>query len=70
MKRKLCIAIAMCGNSKTVMLDEPTAGMDPAARRALWDMILKQKEGTPCFYILNIRNNKRVYGKKDILNKF
>ncbi|GJQ88078.1 hypothetical protein Trydic_g13091 [Trypoxylus dichotomus] len=45
MKRKLCVAIAMCGRSKIVILDEPTAGMDPAARRALWDMILNQKAG-------------------------
>lgn len=44
MKRKLSVAIALCGNSKVCMLDEPTAGMDPAARRALWDMIKKQKE--------------------------
>ncbi|KAK9731140.1 ABC transporter [Popillia japonica] len=44
MKRKLSVAIAMCGRSKIVMLDEPTAGMDPAARRALWDMIVKQKK--------------------------
>lgn len=27
MKRKLSVAIAFCGDSKTVLLDEPTSGM-------------------------------------------
>lgn len=38
-KRKLSVAIALCGGSKLVLLDEPTAGMDLGARRALWDML-------------------------------
>lgn len=38
-KRKLSVAIALCGKSKLVLLDEPTAGMDLSARRALWDML-------------------------------
>ncbi|XP_017768274.1 PREDICTED: ATP-binding cassette sub-family A member 3 [Nicrophorus vespilloides] len=45
MKRKLSVAVAFCGNSKVVMLDEPTAGMDPAARRALWELVESQKKG-------------------------
>lgn len=45
MKRKLSVGIALCGNSKVVMLDEPTAGMDPAARRAIWDILQEQKHG-------------------------
>ncbi|CAF1005228.1 unnamed protein product, partial [Didymodactylos carnosus] len=45
MKRKLSIAIAFCGNSKTVILDEPTAGIDPFARRSIWDLLLKYKHG-------------------------
>ncbi|KAF5269887.1 hypothetical protein FQR65_LT05685 [Abscondita terminalis] len=44
MKRKLSVGIAFCGNSKVVLCDEPTAGMDPSARRALWDLLLSQKK--------------------------
>ncbi|KJE92513.1 ATP-binding cassette transporter subfamily A [Capsaspora owczarzaki ATCC 30864] len=45
MKRRLSVAIAFVGGSKIVMLDEPTAGMDPHARRATWELILKHKKG-------------------------
>lgn len=38
-KRKLSVAIAVCGGSKFIVLDEPTAGMDPLARRELWDLL-------------------------------
>ncbi|OUM59962.1 hypothetical protein PIROE2DRAFT_46655, partial [Piromyces sp. E2] len=36
--RKLSILIALCCNSSTILLDEPTAGMDPSTRRYVWDM--------------------------------
>lgn len=45
MKRKLCVGIALCGNSKVIMLDEPTAGMDPSARRFIWEFLQEQKKG-------------------------
>mmetsp|Transcript_63287 Transcript_63287/g.87400 ORF Transcript_63287/g.87400 Transcript_63287/m.87400 type:complete len:237 (+) Transcript_63287:2134-2844(+) len=45
MKRKLSVAIALCGNSKFVLLDEPTSGMDLSARRSLWDMLRSYRQG-------------------------
>ena len=44
MKRKLSIASAFVGQSKVVVLDEPTAGVDPFARRAIWDVLIKYKK--------------------------
>ena len=38
-KRKLSVAIAFISNPSVVFLDEPTTGMDPGARRFLWDVI-------------------------------
>jgi ABC-type multidrug transport system ATPase subunit len=32
-KRRLSTGIAFIGNSKFIVLDEPTSGMDPTARR-------------------------------------
>jgi len=43
-KRKLSVAISMIGDSKVIMLDEPTSGMDTTARRRLWEMLKKNKE--------------------------
>jgi len=38
-KRKLSVAIAMLGNPPIVFLDEPSTGMDPGARRFMWNVI-------------------------------
>ncbi|KAG3110434.1 hypothetical protein PI124_g8957 [Phytophthora idaei] len=38
-KRKLSVAIAMIGNPATIVLDEPSPGMDPVSRRFMWDVI-------------------------------
>lgn len=46
MQRKLSVAIAFVGGSKIVILDEPTAGVDPYARRGIWELLLKYKQGT------------------------
>jgi ATP-binding cassette subfamily A (ABC1) protein 3 len=43
MKRKLSMGIALVGGSKVVILDEPTSGMDPNARRQAWDILLQQR---------------------------
>ncbi|GCB67236.1 hypothetical protein scyTo_0005092 [Scyliorhinus torazame] len=42
-KRKLSLAIAFIGGSSTVILDEPTSGVDPCSRRNIWDIILKNR---------------------------
>uniref|UniRef100_A0A8C7YN26 ATP-binding cassette, sub-family A (ABC1), member 2 n=1 Tax=Oryzias sinensis TaxID=183150 RepID=A0A8C7YN26_9TELE len=53
MKRKLSVAIAFVGGSRAVILDEPTAGVDPYARRAIWDLILKYKQENVVFSNFN-----------------
>lgn len=46
-KRKLSTALALIGNPPVIYLDEPTAGIDPVAKRHLWSVITKLRaQGT------------------------
>jgi len=44
MKRRVSIAMALVTNPQVILLDEPTVGMDPQARRAVWDFILELRD--------------------------
>lgn len=43
MKRRVSLAISAIGNPKIIIMDEPTTGMDPRARRQVWKMIKNMK---------------------------
>jgi len=43
MKRRLNIMMALIHNPKVLFLDEPTLGLDPQARRAIWEYIIQLK---------------------------
>ncbi|KAK7002956.1 ATP-binding cassette sub- A member 12 [Biomphalaria glabrata] len=45
MKRRLCVALAFVGGSKTIILDEPTSGVDPHARKNIWNLITRNRPG-------------------------
>ncbi|CAD8090926.1 unnamed protein product [Paramecium primaurelia] len=43
-KRKLCLAIALIGNSQVLLLDEPTTGLDPISRQQIWNILKEIKQ--------------------------
>uniref|UniRef100_A0A8C1P7A8 Cholesterol transporter ABCA5 n=1 Tax=Cyprinus carpio TaxID=7962 RepID=A0A8C1P7A8_CYPCA len=44
-KRKLSVGIAILGDPKILLLDEPTAGMDPVSRHQVWSLLKSRRAG-------------------------
>jgi len=44
MKRRLSIAVSFIGNPDVVFLDEPTTGLDPDSRSAIWEILQTAKK--------------------------
>jgi len=50
MKRRLSVAVSLCGSPDIVYLDEPTTGMDPVSRRQIWNLLeAEKKKEISCF---------------------
>lgn len=63
-RRKLSVLIALCGGSKLVVLDEPTAGMDPLARRELWDLLSSLRRGRTVLLTTHYMDEAEVLGDR------
>jgi ABC-2 type transport system ATP-binding protein len=63
MIRRLEVACALLIKPKMLFLDEPTIGLDPAARKAVWEKILsfKKEIGTTVFFNTHYMNEADLY---------
>lgn len=57
----------MSGGAKVILCDEPTSGMDPAARRELWDILQKQKKGRAIIITTHYMDEADVIGDRIII---
>ena len=64
MKRKVNLGIALIGGSEVVMLDEPTSGMDPEARREMWDLLTLLKKGRTILLTTHFMEEADVLGDR------
>ncbi len=51
-RQRLAIGIALINNPAILLLDEPTTGLDPNARREIWEILRKLKEKSETSMIL------------------
>ncbi len=67
MKRRVHLGIALTGNSAVVMLDEPTSGMDPEARRQMWDLLQELKKDRTIMLTTHFMEEADVLGDRVVI---
>jgi ABC-2 type transport system ATP-binding protein len=70
-RRLACVAAALAGRRPVLVLDEPTAGMDPVARRAVWAALDRRRaeEGTTVLLVThNVSEAETVLDRVAVLD--
>ena len=70
-RQRLLLALALINNPSIVILDEPTTGLDPQARRNFWNLIQtikSQKKTTLYFNLLLVFYSFKLYSKTNFFD--
>jgi len=59
-RRKLSTGIALIGNPAIIFLDEPTTGVDPVARRLLWNTLSQVRDSGRTLILTSHRSAGKV----------
>jgi ABC-2 type transport system ATP-binding protein len=71
-RRLACVAVALVGDRSVLVLDEPTTGLDPGARRSVWDALARRQRehGTTVVLVThNVIEAESVLDRVAILDK-
>src|SRR3546814_4350343 len=60
MKQKLSLCCALIHDPDLLILDEPTTGVDPLARRQFWDLIAGIRAGQPGMSVIIARSEEHT----------
>ena len=67
MQRKLSLGIALCGNSKFVILDEPSSGIDTRARKDLWTILEKYRQNRTLLISTHYMDEAEALGDRIVI---
>ncbi|GFW78830.1 ATP-binding cassette sub-family A member 7 [Trichonephila clavipes] len=59
-KRKLSVALSLIGSPPLILLDEPTAGVDPVSRRKIWNILSQARNNTGAAVILTTHSRQEA----------
>uniref|UniRef100_A0A8C6G270 ATP binding cassette subfamily A member 6 n=1 Tax=Moschus moschiferus TaxID=68415 RepID=A0A8C6G270_MOSMO len=66
-KRKLTIGIALLGDPQVLLLDEPTAGLDPFSRHRIWNFLRQRKADRVILLSTNLTDEADILADRKVI---